>query len=344
MPRNGSGTYSAPASTWNPGVNGVTATTADYNAQLDDIEAAMTQSVSSDGQTPYTGNQPMGNNKLTGLGLGTANTDSASMANLFALAGQAGGSGDRNLLVNGNFAVNQRIYVTGTATTGANQVTLDRWRVATSGQSITFAAAAPDRVVTCPAGGLDQIIEAGWVVGGVYTLSWTGTATATVNGVAIVSGAQTAVLPANTAVTVKFSSGTVDRAQFELGTAATPYQRRPPGTEFMLCQREFQKSYATATAFATNTGVGASMGSPAIGGVIQTNVRFANPFRIPPTQFNAWTPNGTINQWVGYTAGGVATAYTAVLGSACETSATIALTVSGGEVWATGHWLLATGF
>lgn len=87
MPRNGTGQYSAPASTWNPGVNGVTATTADYNAQLTDIAAALTQSVSSDGQTPMTGNLPMGNNKVTGLANGSAVTDAAAFGQIGRYAG-----------------------------------------------------------------------------------------------------------------------------------------------------------------------------------------------------------------------------------------------------------------
>ncbi|MDQ0084592.1 hypothetical protein J2W35_004961 [Variovorax boronicumulans] len=187
-----------------------------------------------------TGNLQLGNNKITGLANGSANTDGASMGNLNSVAGQAGGVGDRNLLINGNFSVNQRVYVSGTATVGANQYTLDRWRVVTTGQSITFGAAAPDRVVTCPAGGLEQPIEAGMMVGGIYTLSWTGTATAKVNGVAIINGGNTAALPANTVATIQFASGTVTNAQFELGTTATPYQRRQLATETLFCQRYYE--------------------------------------------------------------------------------------------------------
>ena len=147
----------------------------------------------------------------------------------------------RNLLINAGGWVNQRVYVTGTATTGANQYTLDRWRVVTSGQSVAFGAASPDRTMTAPAGGLEQVIEGASVIGGVYTLSWTGTATATVNGAAITNGGNTASLPANTNVTVRFIGGTVTLPQFELGTVATPFERRLPGVEMALCQRFYQK-------------------------------------------------------------------------------------------------------
>jgi hypothetical protein len=257
--------------------------------------------------------------------------------------GQTFALGDRNLLVNSNFAVNQRVYVSGTATTGASQGTLDRWRVVTSGQNITFGSAVPDRTVTCPAGGLEQVIEAGWIAGGVYTLSWTGTATATVNGSAITSGGQTASLTANTAVTVKFSNGTVVNAQFELGTAATLYQRRPPGTEMALCQRDYAKSYALGTTPGTATSAGAVSMSSAVGGTIIGNFRFPVPMRSTATSLNVWTTGGGANQFAAYTAGGAVTAYAATL-SATESSLRVAVTIAAGEIWAEGQWVAATGF
>lgn len=143
----------------------------------------------------------------------------------------------RNLLINGTFSINQRVYASATATTTANQYTLDRWRVVTSGQNLSFGAASPDRVVTAPAGGIEQVVEGSNMVGGTYTLSWEGTATATVNGTAITNGGQTAALTAGANATIRFSGGTVGRAQFELGTVATPFERRPPGIELLLCQR-----------------------------------------------------------------------------------------------------------
>jgi len=80
MPRNGAGSYSLPNNSWFPAVNGVTATSTDWNNTAQDIQAAMTQSVSSDGQTPMTGDLPMGNNKIIGLAPGTANTDAANFS------------------------------------------------------------------------------------------------------------------------------------------------------------------------------------------------------------------------------------------------------------------------
>jgi hypothetical protein len=82
--RNGSGTYSAPSGSFNPATNGNSATAADWNTLLADLVAAMTQSVSADGQTPITGNLNMSNNKLTSLGAGSATGQSLAWQQLFS--------------------------------------------------------------------------------------------------------------------------------------------------------------------------------------------------------------------------------------------------------------------
>ena len=248
----------------------------------------------------------------------------------------------RNLVVNGNFAINQRVYASGAATTGANQVTLDRWRIATSGQSATFGAAAPDRTVTFPAGGGDQIIEAGWIAGGVYTLSWSGAGTATVNGVAITNGGQTAALPANTAVTLKFV-GAVGLVQFEPGTVATPFERRPPQVELALCQRDYAKSYAVATAPGAVGTAGADQGYGIVGGSLTMKVSLPVPMRVAPA-VALWSNNGVAGQWVAFTAGGLATSYATAATSITDRNFGVSLTPAAGEVFFSGQWTAATGF
>lgn len=162
----------------------------------------------------------------------------------------------RNLLINANCGINQRGYVSGAAVGGANTYTLDRWRVVTSGQNASFAAPAPDGTITCPAGGFEQIIEGGVVEGGIYTLSWTGSATATVNGAAVTNGGNTVSLPANTNVAVKFSSGTLLNPQFERGTVPTPFERRHPQIELALCQRYYETGRGAIGGYSAGAGVG----------------------------------------------------------------------------------------
>ena len=84
MSRNGSGGYTPPSNSWFPAVNGVTAATADWNATLTDIAAAIQQSISADGQTPITGNLQMGGNKLTGLAAGSGTGQSLRYEQLFS--------------------------------------------------------------------------------------------------------------------------------------------------------------------------------------------------------------------------------------------------------------------
>ena len=72
MSRNGSGVYSLPAG--NPVVTGTTISSTWANSTLTDIQNAITQSVSADGQTPITGSLQMGGNDIQNAGTVTAVT------------------------------------------------------------------------------------------------------------------------------------------------------------------------------------------------------------------------------------------------------------------------------
>ena len=72
MSRNGSGVYSLPAG--NPVVTGTTISSTWSNSTLTDIQNAITQSVSADGQTPITGALQMGGNDIQNAGTVTAVT------------------------------------------------------------------------------------------------------------------------------------------------------------------------------------------------------------------------------------------------------------------------------
>ena len=147
--------------------------------------------------------------------------------------------GTRNVLINGNPMINQRGYVSGTATTGANEYTLDRWRVVTLGESITWTDSNNVRTVTAPAGGVEQEVEGLNLLSGTYTLSWTGSATATVDGNPVTNGGQV-TLVGGTNATVRFSNGTFSLAQLERGTVVTPFELRGYGQELALCQRYYE--------------------------------------------------------------------------------------------------------
>lgn len=150
-------------------------------------------------------------------------------------------AGLRNAIINGNPLVNQRAYVSGTATTGANQYTLDRWRVVVSGQSVSWTDSGGIRTVTAPAGGMEQVVEGENLIAGSYTINWTGTATCTVGGTSVAKGARITVTGgAGNNVTVRMIGGTWSRLQLEPGVVATPFEVRPLPLETLLCQRYFQ--------------------------------------------------------------------------------------------------------
>lgn len=151
--------------------------------------------------------------------------------------GQFGGL--RNLLINATFKINQRSYVSGIATTTANQYTLDRWRVPASGQNATFTANGARNIVTAPASGIEQVIEGDNIFGGTYTVSWEGTASCYINGVEVTKGSQVTLI-GGTDATVKFVGGSVELPQLEHGIRDTEFEHRWRGPELALCHRYYE--------------------------------------------------------------------------------------------------------
>jgi hypothetical protein len=151
-----------------------------------------------------------------------------------------GVQGAGNLVINGTGRINQRGYVSGAATTAANQFTLDRWFVVTSGQNLGFTGTVAGMTMTAPAGGVAQVIEGANITGGTYCLSWIGTATATVNGAAVTNGGAV-TLASGANATLRFTGGTFTQAQFELGTVPSPYQRLGISNELRMCERFYER-------------------------------------------------------------------------------------------------------
>ena len=116
-------------------------------------------------------------------------------------------AGLRNILLNGNLAINQRGVDIAAAATGSYGQ--DRWKKT--------------------AGGMTQIVEAGnFEPGATYTLSGTGVTT------------QQLTAPATGDWTIPDVPVTARKIQLELGPVATPFEHRPIGTELALCQRYYR--------------------------------------------------------------------------------------------------------
>jgi hypothetical protein len=233
MARDVSGTYSLP----NPALQaGQIVSASENQATRADMAAALTDSLSRTGNGGMQANLAMGANRITNLAASVAANDAARRDEITTT----------NVLINPNFNVNQRGYISGTATTAANQYTVDRWRVVTLGESLAWTEALGVRTATAPAGGIEQVVEGASLRSGTYTLTWTGTATATVNGTATVNnGAVT--LTGGSNATVRFSGGTVSSPALVRGNVAGNVEVRHPGTELSLCQRYFALFYFNIT-------------------------------------------------------------------------------------------------
>jgi hypothetical protein len=124
MPRNGSGTYTLPASSWNPATTATTIESSGWNTTAADLASAMTQSVSKDGQTPMTGNLPMGGNKLTGMADGATATDSATYGQTLHTSG--------NQSLSGNLVLSGDLTVTGSVIFSQGSLSLENLSVAST--------------------------------------------------------------------------------------------------------------------------------------------------------------------------------------------------------------------
>lgn len=150
----------------------------------------------------------------------TISTTGTVTGNLLPTNGQL--AGFRNLLINGDFRINQRGGQKIPAV--VNEYGFDRWRA----NSATH---------------IEQIIED--APAGQYTL-WCEGGTAALMSANIANVAQLGQGPSNVPLTFNYNGtgnlsiivpGVVTKVQCEPGPIATPFEHRPIGTELALCQR-----------------------------------------------------------------------------------------------------------
>ena len=95
----------------------------------------------------------------------------------------------KSLLIDGNFSINQRGYVSGT-TLAAGAFGHDCWQDFGSGTlAYTFSTGTPDTLVTVTAGNMKQVVPASLNGGGDHVVSWSGTCQVSVAYTSAGSGA-----------------------------------------------------------------------------------------------------------------------------------------------------------
>ena len=159
------------------------------------------------------------------------------------------GLGFRNLLINGDFRINQRGYASA-SNLALGAYGFDRWKSTLTNTSLTFTSAPQGQVVTISSGGsIEQVVERQNILPGPYILSWEGTATGRVynSGATPPAFASSPILVtldglANVEVefTASGSAKTLWKPQLELNYQVTPFEQRPIGIEDILCKRYYQ--------------------------------------------------------------------------------------------------------
>lgn len=153
----------------------------------------------------------------------------------------------KNLIINGGFTVNQRVYVS-SATLAAGIFGHDRWKAGANGGDYSFTQLESNTEITIAVGkSLIQIVENKNVVGGTYTLSWAGTAQArfgidsdTPSGAYASSPITVTGQTAGTVMSVEFNEGTLGTEHLEEGSIATPFPCRQYDEELSKCYRFYQ--------------------------------------------------------------------------------------------------------
>jgi hypothetical protein len=202
----------------------------------------------------------------------------------------------RNRIINGNFGINQRVYVSGAAV-GAGLYGHDRWKMAASGDTYTFSTTANVTTITIPAGKvLQQVIEGLNLETGTYTLSWVGTAQGKIGAGSYGASGITDSITGGTNTTIEFGPGTVSKVQLEFGSVASAFEQRPYGLELILCQRYYETTYNAGTPPGSANYNGAIAGPTCNGnmGAVTLYFTFKVQKRTSPTVF-FWGPQtGTL--------------------------------------------------
>lgn len=192
-----------------------------------------------------------------------------------------------NLLLNSNFALNQRAYVSA-ANLASGSYGFDRWKSNFTNTTLTFTASTQGQSLTISAsGGLQQVIEQGLVPAGTYTLSWTGTATGRVYNSggtppSYAASPVTFTADGSANVVVEFTAvsttKTLSKVQFNNGTNTTWSLATPTLESELAACKYYYSRYTSGNAYGIlSTGIASNTGT------LQVMFPFPTGMRVIPT-------------------------------------------------------------
>ena len=204
-------------------------------------------------------------------------------------------SGLRNIVINGGFTVNQRVYVSG-ATLAAGVYGHDRWKAGASGGDYSFTQLESNTQITIASGkSLIQVIENKNVQATRYVLSWSGTAQARIGVNSATPSGSYAASPIvitgqtiGTTMSIEFNTGTLGTVQIKAESSlsvGTPFESRTFAQELGFCQRHYQKaaSYSVSPTAATTQSFSAPAPSNIANGGYISQIQFRNSMGGAPT-------------------------------------------------------------
>lgn len=207
-----------------------------------------------------------------------------------------------DLLINGNFSVNQRVK-SGTVTLSAGQYGHDRWKAGASGCTYTFATSENVTTLTISAGSLIQVVEGINLQSGTVCLSWVGTAQGKIGAGSYSASGVTGTATGGTNLNIEFNTGTLSKVQLNYGSVALPFVPRSFADELRLSERYYEKSYNVGTApgsvnalgFHITTTVATTIGA-GLRWILGSYPRFKVRKRIAPT-ITLYTVEGVAGSW-----------------------------------------------
>lgn len=261
MPFNGSGTYTLPYNWNNDAANSINITASRMQAQDQDQATALSDCVTRDGQSAWTANLPAGGFKITGLGNGSASTDSAALGQVFQIA---------NNLSEGTAATmrtNLGLGTSATVNTGTSGATIpllngtNTWASAqTFSAAATFSSTLNKVTLTAPATAATLTIANNKTFTCNNTLTLSGTDSSTLNiGAGGTLGAA-ALLGVGTGLTssggnIIFASISDQRVMGNVsGSSAAPIALTKAQLLTMLGISTFTSSDQTISGFPSSTG------------------------------------------------------------------------------------------
>lgn len=201
--------------------------------------------------------------------------------------------GFRNKIINGDFRINQRRYVSA-ANLASGAYGFDRWKSNFTNTTLTFTSAPQGQLLTINSGGgIKQVIERENMPAGTYILTWTGTATGRVYNTgatppSYAASPVTVTLDGTANVEVEFTASggtrTLQNVQLEAGSVASAFEYRPIATEIALCHRYYRR----------NDGGDDFAFFGTVRSITSTNIRIYVPLIVPFRTEPAITVAGTV--------------------------------------------------